>query len=475
MTTVRPTLAALFFALMFLVSASVAIYSGWLLFRGEVGEEVFTALPGACTWVVLVDEPDAVAGALQVAATLPQLAPEVQAFAKTNAASWARLAAVPGLDATAPWAVCGRGPGFPSIDGAVAAVMATGIGAEAGPRLAAALGLEHAAAAGSSAWIRDGERLLLRDATGRVAMAARQDGKVLRLSWAAAPADAGALLDAAVAQARTEPLQKAAGFREAVERVGGGQVHVWLAKPTAGAAAKALGAPAGLDEGLQHLTWAAAVLRHERGMLKLHAHLGTDDQRGAVWLKQQLDVSGAFDAGTVLDSDAQAFGTVRLPPQRWRDLAMVAPQAAAVAEALAAVGATTAGLTGHVAWQATVGTDMENWRVVAALQPAATVRLPEGAAQASPALAVTAGKLVAASDPAELQRGLELLAGKGQTLREADPPAGLGRLLDTTQGVVLRGKASAWGRIPGVAQGPVQAEWLWLETGLVAELAFPVP
>lgn len=290
---------------MFAISGSLAVYSGYLLWRGEDAGAVMKALPSGCQEVLFVDKP-AEAGAVAEMARANRVASadEITATAQFAAADAAGTA-------SEPWALCSDG------------VRPAWYGALADPRLAQssqlAIGWANNVAAahgwGSKplAWSVEHERQIARTADGQVAAAVDIRGQVARAVWlttAATPtADSGAvlaLLSALQQAALARPLQKDELFRASLERTGGGQVH-WFHRgsPVSKLTKRGVELDADGSAMLSQVDWNGAALLHEGERLIVHEHLG-GGQRLAGWLKQRFDISAGFDAANVLPASAVA-------------------------------------------------------------------------------------------------------------------------------------------------------------------------
>ncbi len=455
--TQKTTLAAAIFLVMFVVSATVALWTGYLLLHGEEAEQVFAALPAHCDWVVLADHPDEVAQAWDAVAAARQLPESVTTTAHEQAALWRDLAATPGLDPKQAWALCGR------AEGKVAALAATGgTATQPGQVWLERLQRHQSPGPQAGAWTEDQGRAVFTDPAGRVLAAVQRDGDLVRAAWASPGHDANTMLTAVIAEAKRNPLQKNEIVRGAFERVGGGQLHLYVAPEFARTALKDLKLSEELRAGLELATWFAVVLRHDEDGVRAHAQVGTGP-RGAVWLKERLDPAGpALDAAPLLPADTQAAVVVRVNPKRlpltdlpgvaWLD-DMLKQQQGIGLEALGAVS------TGQAIFLQRGET--QQWSAV--LQ----VRAGQGATNlGQEPKALEGDQILWSSDPAGLQSLRSTIAAKlpalGGLTRDQK------RLLADTQGVFLKKGASL-----GPLRGPLQIEWLWLDTGLVAEVAVP--
>lgn len=501
-TPTRSSLAAALFAVMFVVSATIAIFSAWLLLHGEQTDAVLEALPADCMAVILIDEPAAVARAWQTTAGLANLPAMATATAHEQAVLWQSLIAAPGVDLTRPWALCLR------PEGVVAAVVAAPGGTQMSGTVAGTLvgdttpgqvWLERMALqpvplrtwgldlpwppAGQGMWLPEpirqvqGQpadhvgRAVRLDAADRARAAVQRTGDVLQIAWVAQGGDARALLDRAIADIHKKPLKENEPFRAAVERVGGGQMHLYLAPALVRQAGERLGVHAEIAEGLATVEWAAFALRQEQQDVRVHAQLGTG-QRGAVWLKERLDTQTTLDAKPLVDATAIAVGVVRFQPQNLPMHKGLPGVAALEAWVTGHTDVTLPALaelsTGQAVWQVLPGPEVAGeppWLVLVPLQAenkaAAAVRAGQIVRKAGQRL--VNDHLVLARDDGLAQIGADLATGK----RPAMPKLSMDRkrLLTDTQGLILQNGAHF-----GALRGPLQLEWLWLDTGLVAEL-----
>lgn len=468
--TARPTVAAALFLVMFLISGTIAVYSGYLLYRGEETDPIFTALPGTCDWVVVVDQPGEVAAAWRPLTQKPHVSGRLKALAVAQAQAWQRIEAVAGLGHDSPWGLCGH------AGGVVAAVPDAGGGLKAGQLLVEALsqaapqllpaegtaGQALAIDAQGSQWQADTGGRVLRQADGRARVRLQTDGKLLTVTWAAMQGpDAVDLSVQAATQARSAPLQKHTPFREGTERVGGGQLHLWLAEKTwREQVLPALAQDGAWRDGLGKAAWAAAVLRTETGHARLHGHLGPT-QPFVAFLKEWLDPAQALDASRFLpEGDGSTAVLRRAPGLLARAEAWPWPWL----HSFAAKGQVTARQTGK-------------WLTgqVIARQHAAAYHLT-ATGQAAPELAAA---VAAHGDEARLAAEFLVLGDQpaavaalaGELAAPKDPrlDGDRKRLGQDTQGYAL-----GTGTLPGPdawgLAGPAQVEWLWIDTGLIAEV-----
>jgi hypothetical protein len=472
-STAKPTVAAGIFAAMFLVSATVMVWSGYVLLHGEDAEAVYKGLPAECAWVVLVDEPAHAAETWDALARSSQLPAGMTQVAADQRNLWRALAETPGLDAGKPWALCGR-PG-----GVVAALVARGQGgtapgqawldrlqAHAWPVAAQAPDL----LSDSAAWALG----LRTPATDRKpGQALRRDGDLIRVAWTFGP-DAEGLLTRAVEDAKRHPLQKNESVRAAFERVGGGRLHMYLTPTLVQAAGARLGATTQVRQGLATASWFAAVLREDRQVVRVHAQLGAG-QHGAAWLKERFDTTTLLDAAPLVDAHARLVALLRFAPKILPLQAEIPGVAALDAVVQAHVAHSLASLaevsTGQALVQVLPGPEVEHappWLVH--VQVPAGVTIPPGLLDPRVASQRAGEFLVLARDQALAKAGAELVQGKRKSLRDHGLSEDQKRMLADTQGLLLMP-----GMTLGPWQGPLQVEWLWLDTGLVAEAQVPVP
>lgn len=417
---VRTGFAAGLLGAMLLVSGSLAIWSARQLLRGDDSGAAYAALPASCRWVLVADDPAGLPLALGLVAELPQAGAEVRAMAARQASLWRAAAAVPGLDDAQPWALCGQGDG--------SAVLA----------------------------------------------ARRKDGGVER--YAVGSRDGPALLAGSAAEAARANLNEYVPFRSALERVGGGQAHVYLDSKTLQETVAGLALPDLARDGSAHALWLGAVLRVEKGQIHLRTHVGTGPA-GASWLKAHLDPVGVLDATPLIDPAAVAAGVLHFHPGAWmarhptlrgldtraRDtlgagLASLAPQ-----------------LTGHLIWQVlpAAADGALAWMALLQLSPAAQGSLGEPAGERAGLSWRRAGSFLALAPSRTLADRAAALVQHPTTAPEQQVERA--RILSENQGFFLRDPATAprGTALPWTLRGPLACEWLWLDTGFVAELSLP--
>lgn len=469
--TAKPTVAAGLFAAMFVLSATVMVWSGYVLLHGEQTDAVYQALPAQCEWLLLADQPSHVHTAWLALGSPARVPRSLVLVAKDQADLWTSLAATPGLDPSQPWAVCGR------PDGIVAAVMAKSADGVAPGQAFFDRLQAHAAVLPSEvqAVLPATDLLgwslgLHRGATDpKPTVALRRDGQILRVAWSLQqPAEV--VLSRAVQEARTHPLQKNETVRGAFERVGGGQLHLYLTPERVRTLGQHLGANPALSQGLALATWGAAVLRQDEDTVRLHAQVGTGPH-GAVWLKERFDTTTLLDAAPLVAPEAQLAAVVR-----------VSPGVLPAQTDLPGVPALDAWLKDHgassLASLASVSTGQAVLQVLRDPNPAtawlllvqlrANVAVPADLLDPRVASQRVGDLLVMAQRPDLLRLGVQLAQGKHPSLRDRTLTGDTKRLLADTQGLMLRGDVAV-----GEWRGPLQLEWLWLDTGLVAELSLP--
>jgi hypothetical protein len=477
-TPVRTGVMATLLLVMITVSASVAIYSAWLLIRGEKVPIALEALPADCVWVVQSDLPGELAGAWRAMSQHPALPDEMAKDARGLQELLRDLAAVPGLARGGAWAVCGL------RQGAVAALPDAGGGlpmarawfdrlrAAPWPRMLAAADVSNPLQGlQSGTWSQVDGRAILRDDQGRSRAAVSQEQGVVLVAWSYGDVEATAVLDESRVAASRNPLKEDEEFRAAIERAGGGQLHLYIGGEAARVFARRtnLGHGAGVppwQPGLPSLRWLGVALRSDATGVRIHAHLGTTE-KGAAWLKQTFDVTGVLDAAPYVDAQATVVGVVRLPLATWAAWGSLPGQLPTEL---------SKGLTGQAIWQelpaAGLGSEATpTGLVLLQVRDAAVVQGWLATRRDNPQPAgMVDGFLVIGTDRTTVGRG-EALVRKARKL-DGVPELGpdTKRLLSETQGLLARpgaqidvGKLRGW-------RGPLEAEWLWLDTGLIGEL-----
>ncbi len=414
----KPTVAAAIFALAFLLSASMMLWSGWQLYHGERFATAVKATGQRCDWVLLVDTPAELAPALealqtQAGAALPAEVTQLLAAATP----FTHAVGTQGLAADEPWTVCGW-------DADTVLTM---------PNRPQSL----AAAQAAQAWSRQ-LATLAGDAT---ATSLAVTPELLRLAVAPVSHAPTALLARALPSQPAAHLGVDVAYRAAVERVGGGAAHVFLAQAAARRLLQRwLTAPWQAD-GIATVQWLGIGLRRDDDRLRLHAHVGID-QHGAIWLREVADVAAVDDVTPWIGADATAAAVVRMPAALRRKLAgQYGPNSPLLAQALAHPGADRAPT---LVWQrAPDGGESAVW--TGDVPPLANL----------PTVVVHGWRVVATS-PAMLVHTQAVLEGKlpGQDkIADRDRQ----RLLANTQG---------W------FDGGLQVDWVWSDMGVAAEAAW---
>jgi len=417
---VRSGIAAGLLGAAALLSATLAVWAGAQLLRGEKTDAVFGALPDGCDWVLLADDPAGLAHVLGDASRLGQLPAAIRALAAGQRTLWLAATLVPDLDATQPWAICGQ-------------------------------------------------------PAGAVLAAARRDGGVERFAWTAPGGDPVKLLARARVQGRQPSLAQNLPFRTALERVGGGQAHLFVdgrllrdhrILPTI------------VRDGARHALWLGAALRWEGQEAKVHLHVGTGPS-GATWLKAHLDPVGTLDAAPLFDAHATAGGVVRIHPGAWLARTEAFTPVDKLLRASLGIGLRELAplASGHVVWQV-LAPDRDAapaWLVLIELSQPSQLRLPAENPDGTQLAWRRTGRFLVLAATADLaQRGADLSA-RTQALAATDPQ--LLRMMSDTQGFFLNAHTSLpIGPPPlGLLQGSLRCEALWLDTGFVAELSLPIP
>lgn len=432
------------------VGATLSIGSAYLLWRGERHDPALLALPTGCGAVVLLDKPAEAPQALQRAVAGDALPAALQQGLASLQPLVERVAALPGLRADESAALCLGG------DGVLIALPTTAAGAAAAAEAALAELAPGSRPAGQS----NGEVLILASTA-------------LRLPGTATPT--GATAEALVAQAVRRSAQPAEGqeppprlpddllFREAAERVGPGQLHVYLSPPVA----RALLAPAAdpaWHSGLALAQWFGLGVLARSGEARVHLQFGAS-QQGAAWLKERFDFADDLFAARAWPADAQLAGMVRAGRDGWPLLtASVPPLPALLAHFPtpdnAAVQLWRKALTGQVAWSmrgpCLVSVAVPKPDADPASWPAPQTH--DGCAATRQVVQLGEQRVVVTAPTAELAAVAAALAG-GKS-REAELDSDGQRLASETQG---------WRRWSTDGKTPaVQMDWVWLDRGLAA-------
>ncbi len=302
-----------------------------------------------------------------------------------------------------------------------------------------------------------------------MAICALQDGEVLVVKDDAAHAGTPGL---------AVNLDQSADFQEALERAGGGQLQLYL---TAAALQKQFDRNSAVGKvlfGMQDVRWLAGALRVDDKAARVHLHLGAG-QRGAVWLKQHFDPPQDWNPLRQIDSEAVAVALVNFEPRALPAANDVPGVADLDALLRSQVGISFADLaavsTGHLLWQQLPAG--QQWLTVPLLSE--TPLPPSIRATHWPQQQIKS-TLLLAKDHQSMETALDLIGRASFHIttgasngRESlvNKPIDLDRqrLFTQTQGIWLAKDATATG-----LTGPAQLEWLWLDTGLIAEWTVPV-
>ncbi|MBI5609858.1 MAG: hypothetical protein HY902_13380 [Deltaproteobacteria bacterium] len=462
----RTTTAAAIFIVMFVVSATGALWSGWLLMHGEDTDPVFGALPGDCDAVVLLDRPSEAGPALQRLAKHPGTPTALAALAQAWVAPLTQSGSLAGLDHGQAWAVCRRGPlwlaALPAADGGDLPL------AKWLPAWQAGLGLSTSGTWSARAGVQvqtasDGTVLAAAKSAPGLWVAAFRAEPLAQAATASADPIA-ALAGLAVADAPVN-LSKDKEFRESIERVGGGQARVFVrggvARHWLAAQLPEQGSLAPWREGLPHLTWVAAALRDDGEVVRVQAHLGTG-QKGVIFLKDHLDIQADQDMAALLPAavaTAGQAGVVRLPRRSWPMLTATLAPSSQLQSAFPNFSDRRdwqQWLLGPVAWVKPGPCVLTLAPLRAGAQVPADAPTPQGDSNC-PLQRRIVGAVAVVGTKDDLERASAWLADPAQQLRGAD--ADLGRLARDTQGW------TAWSD-----QQRAQLDWVWLDTGVAGAL-----
>ncbi len=478
LATIKSPFAAAVLAVMFLISGSVAIYSGRILLTGEETDAIFNRLPQTCEWLSVADRPAQTGAVWQKALESAGLPDDVTPLLGSLGGRWLAVQqAGQGLfDPAQPWAISAQSQGIllaaPTLGPAdvptltrLAHALLDGAWPDSQGHLGPSQGLDGATcrveADRAQCQVGGQVRIAgqLKDKTWLFAIPWRKDTSAL------------AFLHHAEAEAQRLPLQKNKPIREALERVGGGQGHLFVSDVTL---RNWVSARTSNDEVLEISrlsSWLALAVRQDDTEIAVHAHVGVG-QKGAVWLKERLDTQGKWDATPLVLPQASAWLLTRVHPHglvQHPDLPGVNSLATWARTYLELdLGPALAATQGHSLWQSFPAVGGKTpWLLVA----------PAGAGATATQLGKTVSWLpsdtgplwLAASDAQTLAQAKAAYSGK-LAAHESHFSSGQARLLTETQGLWL-----APGALLGPWHGPVQAEWLWLDTGLVAELSTAAP
>lgn len=476
------SMAAGILLIMFTISGSLALYSAYLLWRGEDAGPILSALPSGCDVVWMVDRPQDAAAALRTLGARSGAAGQVGLWAETID----RAAQTPGLDPDEAWGFCRRGSQWYAAL-PVTAQPTAGAAATAAKQAWEALRGIPWLGQPAVRWAETDGQWVGRDAGGGALAAVQVAGAVATISWQEAeftkpwatttaatprsPLDAVATLSALRGEIAKSPLQSDKEVREGLERVGGGQMR-WMARGVTltqllSAALESRG-QAPWKEGLTWVGWAALALRVEDGRVRIHAQVG-GGQRWAVWLKERFDSPGQLDAALVLPKAYKWAGVLRVQRQNWPLLIGLDPGAAALSQLFADADGWQPLLAGQTAWFG----DGPCVTAVALLRPQATIPTTLPAIHA-----------IAGCPQAESKRiGDKVVVGSAQGVAQVEQllanPGLAGTAADQDQQRIQRDTQGVW--VPGafaasdLPAGPLQLEWIWLDTGLVLAMDLNQP
>jgi hypothetical protein len=295
----------------------------------------------------------------------------------------------------------------------------------------------------------------------------------LRLPGTATPT--GATAETLVAQAVRRAAAPAKGqeppprlpddllFREAAERVGPGQLHVYLSPGVAKALLGPRADPA-WHAGLALAQWFGVGVLAREADVRVHLQFGAN-QQGAAWLKERFDFADDLHAARAWPADAQLAGMVRAGREGWPLLtASVEPLPQLLAQFPSPDNQTVQlwrkALTGQVAWSLR-GPCLVTVAVPTAAADLAQWPAPEPSAGCSPArqLLQLGEQRVVLTGPAAELPGVAAALAAG-TSREAGLDSDGQRLATETQG---------WRRWTSADGLPAaQMDWIWLDRGLAA-------
>lgn len=467
--------------LLVVTTTTIALYTGFLLWRGDPGSDLLNSLPKDCSWVAIAEDPAELRQAAADVANWGVIPGSLKgALNKAAIELLADLdAAREGIDPERGLGLCryGKGlvfsvglkPGAKDAIGALQNAAARRVGLE--PK-----GWTPGASAGGFV------EYALADKDGQASIALLQSQDRALFVWADAGADASKLLAEVITATQKASMREDIVMRSAIERVGSGALQLAFAPPPLRAIAKSWLAghlPAELLG--HHAEYAGISIRRDvdTRLTHLHLHVGAG-QPGVAWLKATLDPTGKLNASNHLDRDATSGGVLRINPNALRKhaawvlrhptgRAIAATFKTTVDKALVSLGAH---ITGHVVWQ--IGGGPTPWRLAMQLQPGQDAKVT----------ALLAPAVAGAWAHGTVERGWLVLApgASGAAVAAAKDfhaSAGLGpeiaedrtRLLNENQGFYL-GSEDA---LPGVTAGTVQFEALWIHTGFIAHLTFPSP
>ncbi len=482
-TTRGPGFAAGIGVVMVLLSTSMAVVSGVLLYRGDAGDPVQNTLPAGCAMMAVAERP--VAAQRLLAATeaplpLPEAVTAWLAGLRTAATEWglqsAAGAALPrGLDGERPAGVCLRtgariwslGPQAGATE-ALLSDLAPGLGGGAWQASQSVGGFVDYALRGEG------------DAAGAAARAAALAGPE-RVQVMVGPPDPGAALAALVPTLAEGSARSDLGVRSAFERVGAGALQIYHDSETTRAHAALLaGIPPLQDFVARFALWLGVSLRDDLGDGRVHGHLHVGcEQAGATVLKRVLDAGVPLATSAALRG-AAAGATIRLQPDAF------APHLAAMGQrgplpALRTALEAAGGPTLSALWPSLQGTFILRvaraseaapvWWIAARLRPGAQPPpcRRDGLAPSAPSCLADAEWFALAPGPKGAEAALLWL----RQHPGADPDASddRARILDDSFGAFIDDPSA----LPGLglpAWQPLEAEAIWLDTGLILHLAY---
>ncbi len=465
------------------ISGTMAVASGVLLYRGDTGDDVVNTLPAGCDVFAVAPNPAAlqqlrgdVAGWTQLpAAWTPVVASATAALDETLLLVDGKLAT--GADPAAAAGYCRKG----------GTRMATiGIGSE-GNRAVDPLLATLASHLGGGSWQASQavggfvDYTLVGAGSGPAArqVAALAGPARMQLLWG--QPDAPAALASVVAGLGEGSARSDVAVRGALERVGAGALQIVRNQASTRELAPLLGLLPPLSAFVaEHGQWLGASLRADLGDGRVHGHvhIGTDEA-GATVLKAALD-AGAPRATSAAVGRGKAGGVVRLQPTRWLDALgpiVAHPRGAWLDQALqqAGLGGLRGALViaeGTIAWRVAADADPgPRWWL--AIRVASTRSPPEAAATG-----VVVGDTSVVADmswivivPGDVAQGRAALTWlREHQDADADASQDRARILDDSQGFYVDG-ADAFASL-GLASVPtMEVELIWLDTGLVLHVA----
>lgn len=451
------------------LSLTMAGTSAFLLWRGDLGDDMVNTLPANCDAAALVPAPKV-------------LLPLTRALAQARLpTTWQPLAIdlARMVTATVPSGVQveGEQSGFGVCFSGDTALVSAGLGpAGIDPLLA-----DLARRAGGGTWrpsqpVGGFVEYQLQAEGGRPTAAMLAGER--RVQFLLGGDDPSARLAGLVKTVQTTPMRGDAIVREAIERVGAGALQLVFGKAVVVAAADRYAAIPALGTLLrEHARFLGVSLRDDLDddRIHLHAHVGIPEgeagERALLLLKRTLDAGTPRKTSAALRG-ADAGGVYRLSPAAWRgegygaDALRALPSGTIWADWIAAAG----GLAAVSAWDGTIV-----WAL-----PGPHLALP------APFVALGLSGAANALEGAATGDGWLVFSPAGQSAAEAalahlraNPGADPGgtedrlRILDDTQGFFV--DHTIEGRADGFGGVLLEAELIWLDTGLVAHLAIARP